>query len=430
MEDNLQKLYQIYLKKPVISKDSREKLSGGIYFSLKGEKFDGNEFAKNALENGASIAVIDNPKYKISEKYILVEDALATLQNLARIHRSKLNIPIIGITGSNGKTTTKELISTVLQKKYNTLFTDGNYNNHIGVPLTILKINNTHEIAVIEMGANHKKEIEFLCSISDPDFGLITNIGKAHLEGFGGVEGIKIGKSELYKHILAKSGLIFKNGDDEVLAELAEKNQCLNYGSNKDFFCYGKLMESHPTIKAKWNCKGASGEFSSKLYGDYNFYNMLAAITIGRYFDVEPKDIDSAITSYESDINRSQKINKGNYSIFLDAYNANPSSMEVAIKNFSKNNSSKKVVLLGDMFELGEDSLMEHQKIIDLCTNLEFNFIVVAGNNFMQCTSTDSRVLKFKSTEEAKKWFAEYDKENSEILIKGSRGMAMEKIIN
>ncbi len=429
MEENLQKIYQIYLKTPVISKDSREKLSGGVYFSLKGEKFDGNIFAKDALQNGATIAVIDNPKYRINDNYILVEDALTTLQNLARIHRSKLNIPVIGITGSNGKTTTKELISSVLKKKYNTHFTSGNYNNHIGVPLTILQINSNHEIAVIEMGANHKKEIEFLCTISDPDFGLITNIGKAHLEGFGGIEGIKIGKSELYKHIHAKNGLIFKNGDDSVLAELAEKNQCLNYGSNKEFYCYGELLQSHPTIKAKWNCKEASGEFNSKLYGDYNFYNMLAAITIGRYFDVDSQDIDSAIASYESDINRSQKIEIDNYSIYLDAYNANPSSMEVAIKNFSKNSTNKKIVLLGDMFELGEDSLVEHQKILDLCTSLNFTFVVVAGNNFMQCESKDPRVLKFQNNKEVKKWYSEFDKENSEILIKGSRGMAMENII-
>lgn len=429
MEDNLQKLYEIYLQNPIISKDSREKLKGGIYFSLKGNKFDGNKFAKNALENGATIAVIDNPNYKVSENYILVEDALNTLQSLAILHRSKINIPIIGITGSNGKTTTKELISTVLKKKYNTHFTIGNYNNHIGVPLTILQINKSHEIAIIEMGANHKKEIEFLCSISDPDFGLITNIGKAHLEGFGGVEGIKIGKSELYKHIQAKDGLIFKNGDDEVLKELAKNNKCINYGSSQDFYCFGELLESHPSIKAKWNCKGASGKFSSLLYGDYNFYNMLAAITIGRYFDVESKDIDDAIATYESDINRSQKIEKASYTIYLDAYNANPSSMEVAIKNFSNNKSNKKLVLLGDMFELGEDSLMEHQKIVDLCTDLKFDYIVVAGEHFMQCKTEDNRISKFKTTEEAKKWFSELDKKNYEVLIKGSRGMAMENII-
>jgi UDP-N-acetylmuramoyl-tripeptide--D-alanyl-D-alanine ligase len=426
---NIEELYKLYQKHPVISKDSRQIEKNCLYFALKGENFNGNKFASDSLEKGAAYAIVDEEKYAVSNRHILVNDVLETLQELAKHHRSKLQIPIIGITGSNGKTTNKELIAAVLSQKYNCFFTLGNYNNHIGVPLSILAIDDDHEIAVIEMGANHQGEIAFLSEISNPDYGIITNIGKAHLEGFGGVKGIKKGKSELYKHIYKNEGKIFINGDDEVLKELAGDLEKINFGKQQKFYCTGIITSSQPTISGSWKCESNKGDFNSQLYGEYNFYNILAAICIGNYFEVPANQIDQAINSYQSSNNRSQLIDKNGYRIFLDAYNANPTSMEAALSNFSATKAKNTMVILGDMFELGEESEAEHKAIIEKVNLLGFDKALFVGENFHSFHSEFPDQKFFKSFTEAIKWFKETQKEGYDILIKGSRGMKLEKLL-
>ncbi|MEX2379520.1 MAG: UDP-N-acetylmuramoyl-tripeptide--D-alanyl-D-alanine ligase [Vicingaceae bacterium] len=426
---SIQELYKIYREHPVISKDSRKVENSCLYFALKGDKFDGNQFAKKALEKGAAYAIIDDESYAENEKYLIVEDSLIALQNLARYHRSQLNIPIIGITGSNGKTTTKELIQEVLKTKYNCFATAGNYNNHIGVPLSVLSITKDHEIAVIEMGANHQGEIDFLCSIAQPNYGLITNIGKAHLEGFGGIEGIKKGKSELYRYIQKQEGKVFINGDDAVLTELAKGIEQITFGRNENNDCRGEILNTQPNIIFKWSQNNQSEIAETQLYGSYNFYNMLAASCIGAYFKVPTKNIKAALESYQSQNNRSQFIHKEDCEIYLDAYNANPSSMKLALENFKSNNHHNQIVILGDMFELGEASRKEHQSILDLIKSLDFQTVCLVGNHFYAEKDSYPEFNFFKSTEDAKKWFDQKDISNAQILFKGSRGMAMERMI-
>lgn len=431
MKISLEELYQIYLNHPLISKDSREIPNGCIYFSLSGEKFDGNKFATDALQKGAAYAIIDKQEFDKGDQYLLVDNALQTLQDLARLHRSKLSIPVIGITGSNGKTTTKELISCVLAKKYKTFATKGNYNNHIGVPLSILQITPDTEMAVIEMGANHQGEIAFLSTISDPDYGLITNIGKAHLEGFGGIEGVKKGKSELYKHMAAKEGLVFLNYDDSVLTELSARNKTYTYGTDQEASCQAHLIQSHPHLKGTWSCQDNSGEINAKIYGSYNFYNMLAAICIGSYFSVESKLIDEAINTYESSNNRSEIRKVSDHILYLDAYNANPSSTRVAIDNFEAlpEDPKNKVLILGDMFELGDSSIQEHQQMIAYASSKNFGHLIFVGQNYVNASRDGDNSTFLKNTEEAIEWYKEFNKKAKHILIKGSRGMALEKIL-
>lgn len=430
MITSIKELYRIYLEHPQISKDSRQISKGCIYFSLSGENFDGNQFAEDAIQKGAAYAVIDKSEYQKGDQYLLVEDALKSLQDLARFHRAKLNIPIIGITGSNGKTTTKELIAAVLSKQLKTFSTIGNYNNHIGVPLSILQINDKHEIAVIEMGANHQGEIEFLSSISDPDYGMITNIGKAHLEGFGGIEGVKKGKSELYKHLKKKSGLVFINGDDPVLCELAEGNRLHTYGTSEEFDCVAELSQAHPTIKGSWRYGEKEGEIDAKIYGAYNFSNMLAAICIGNYFNVEASRISEAVNEYESSNNRSEIKKYDDHTVYLDAYNANPSSVQLAIDNFAHLNvaAEDKILILGDMFELGEDSKEEHLKMIKHAQSKAIGKRLYVGKNYQSVfNSNEDECLE--TTEEAIEWYKKLNKKAKHILIKGSRGMALEKLL-
>jgi UDP-N-acetylmuramoyl-tripeptide--D-alanyl-D-alanine ligase len=431
MKKTLEQIYQIYLNHPIISKDSRQIAKGCIYFSLSGENFDGNRFAKEALNKGAAYAVIDDPKYDENERYLLVDNALECLQELARHHRRKLDIPIVGITGSNGKTTTKELIHTVLATHYHTFATVGNYNNHIGVPLSILSINKEHEIAVIEMGANAQGEIDFLSHISMPNYGMITNIGKAHLEGFGGIEGVKKGKSELYRFLQKTDGLVFLNGDDDVLDELAAKNRVIRYGTSTNAKCKAVLDQAQPKLKGSWQYEDKHGTIDAKIYGAYNFYNMLAAICIGNYFDVPSTKIEQAINNYESDNNRSEIRKLADHTVYMDAYNANPSSMKLAIDHFDQmaQNPTSKILILGDMFELGEDSDIEHQAIIDLCRSKAFGKLLFVGTHFSKAAKGKG-VESVESTEEAKKWYREQQKEGTHILIKGSRGMALEKILS
>lgn len=386
-----------------------------MFFALKGENFNGNKFAKSAINNGAICAVIDEKEYDSQQNTIVVANVLQTLQALANHHRKYLNIPIIGLTGSNGKTTTKELINAVLARRYKTSATIGNLNNHIGVPLTLLTMNASTEIGIVEMGANHQKEIEQLCTISEPDFGYITNFGKAHLEGFGGIEGVIKGKSELYGYLRKNSKIAFVNANDPLQIENSKDIDTINLSSDI------KLTSASPFVTFDY----LGSTVKSNLIGAYNYVNIQAAISIGTYFKVAKKDIISAIETYTPNNNRSQIIQKGDNKIILDAYNANPSSMTAALTNFSNLNEKHKTVILGDMFELGTTSLIEHQNIVALAASLNFEQIIIVGENFSKTKS--SKTVKFTTFEDFEKYFE--PKPEVTYLIKGSRGMALERII-
>ncbi len=392
-----------------------------MFFALKGDNFNGNTFAKDALAKGASFAVIDEKKQQINnQQYILVTDVLKTLQDLATLHRKMLNIPIISLTGSNGKTTTKELINSVLSKKYNTTATVGNLNNHIGVPLTLLSMDNATEIGIVEMGANHQKEIEFLCDIALPDYGLITNFGKAHLEGFGGVEGVIKGKSELYVHLKAHNKTIFINQNDDLQVKQAgDYDNLIRFGSDTT------LLKSQPFVNLAYK----KHKIQTHLTGAYNYNNICIAIALGEYFNVEEQDIIDAIENYIPSNNRSQIIEKNGHHIILDAYNANPSSMLAALSNFEQQDSQNKIAILGDMFELGADAKMEHQSIADLANTLALEHLILVGENFFNIEHKHNNTSYFNTYEELKTAFQAFKFKNKMILIKGSRGMALERIL-
>ncbi|MGB0887207.1 MAG: UDP-N-acetylmuramoyl-tripeptide--D-alanyl-D-alanine ligase [Vicingaceae bacterium] len=417
---NVKELYEIYKSHTSISTDTRTIKNNCLFFALKGGNFNGNKFAKMALENGASFAIIDEEEFNISEKYILVKNVLETLQELANYHRKQFNIPFIGITGTNGKTTTKEFINAVLSKKYKTTFTQGNLNNHIGVPLTLLSIPTDCEIAIIEMGANHIGEIDFLCNIVEPNFGIITNIGTAHIEGFGSVEGIKKTKTELYRFIQSVSGTIFINKEDAILTSYLDKINSYSYG-NESANCNGKLICSTPSVQLEWN----KTIINANLYGSYNYNNILAAICIGQYFDVTENDIKNAIESYYPTNNRSQIIQTNNNTIFLDAYNANPTSMNAAIDTFAENTSENKLMILGDMLELGKISKDEHQKIIDKVQKLKINTLFI-GNQF-KSVSNKYNFTYLENVDKVIDSLKHSGLNNYQILIKGSRGIRLEK---
>lgn len=414
----IEQLYQLYQQSYLVDTDTRCIRKKSLFFALKGEKFNGNTFAKEALKKGASYAIIDEKKYAC-ENTILVKSVLKTLQELAQYHRKKLGIPIIAITGSNGKTTTKELVKEVLSKKYKVIATKGNLNNHIGVPLTLLSMNKDTEIGIVEMGANHLNEISFLCKIANPNYGYITNFGKAHLEGFGSFEGVVKGKSELYEYLNVTNGEVFVNNENQLQLKQSEKNIKNLFPKNIH------LQKSTPFVELKFN------EFiiSSHLTGNYNYTNIVAAISVGLYFKINEKQIKEAIESYTPSNNRSQIIQKNNTKIILDAYNANPTSMKVALKNFSEFKSERRVLFLGDMFELGKHSEEEHQKIYDLATILQFDLIILIGNHFSKVT-TQKNTFCYKNFEELKKEFANINVKNTTILIKASRGMALERIVD
>ena len=380
---------------------------------------------KQALENGASYVVVDEEAYNINDRTILVDNVLKTLQKLANHHRNQSTAQVIGLTGSNGKTTTKELINAVLSKKYKTIATKGNLNNHIGVPLTLLTIKPDTEIAIIEMGANHKKEIEFLCGIAEPDFGYITNFGKAHLEGFGGVEGVIIGKSELYNYLTTNGKSVFLNADDPIqVSKLSTYHKKIGFSStNPQYYRIGFLgADPYVTLEAE------GVRIESKLIGAYNFHNCCAAITMGNYFSVKLQQIKNAIESYTSANNRSQIIQKAGHYIILDAYNANPSSMKVALENFAALKNETKILILGDMFELGETAKEEHQAIVDLASFLNFKEVFLVGENFYQ---TDTVFKKLKNFDAFRDYLKENTlKPNASLLIKGSRGMALERTLD
>ena len=424
-------LYEVFKNHPIICTDSRSVVSGCIFFSLKGPNFNGNTFAEKALELGAVCAVIDEAQYKKDERYILVDDVLNTLQQLANHHRKHLTIPVLAITGSNGKTTTKELIRNVLSKKYRTIATKGNLNNHIGVPLTILSITKDTEFAVIEMGANHQNEIDSYCRIAEPDYGLITNVGKAHLEGFGGFEGVKKGKGELYLWIAKNGKGIFLNGNSNDLIAMAKEfkfPQTVLYGTGQEFYCMGELESDEPFLKVNWKCGNTKSIINAQLIGRYNFENILSAICIGNFFEINPDDINDAIESYVPDNSRSQIIKKKSNTIILDAYNANPTSMVAALDNFRKVSAHHKIVFLGEMAELGEESFAEHQKIISVLARESYDKIILVGENFKNF-SDKIKGLYFDDSEKATSWLKQNPLEDSFILIKGSRSSKMEKIM-
>ena len=395
-----------------------------MFFALKGDNFNGNTYAKKALENGAKYAIIDEVEYKTSDKTILVDNVLETLQALATFHRMYLKIPIIALTGSNGKTTTKELINSVLSQKYKTTATVGNLNNHIGVPLTLLSMNQNTEIGIVEMGANHQKEIEFLCNIAKPDYGYITNFGKAHLEGFGSVEGVIKGKSEMYDFLIANNKTIFVNSNDSIQVDKTESATRFTFGNNNSDANI-RFKDAQPFVI----CLFKAEEIKSQLIGDYNFNNIAAAIAIGQYFKVAITDIKKAIESYTPTNNRSQIIEKDSNKIILDAYNANPTSMHAALLNFEKQTGNK-IAVLGDMFELGTEAVIEHQNIADLAVSLNIEHIILVGENFYSTDIKSDRLKKYRSFDDLEAAFHISKVEDSIILIKGSRGMALERLLN
>ncbi len=410
-------LYKIFYDNPNICTDTRNIKKRSLFFALRGKNFNGNDFSKKAISNGCSFAIIDDKKYCINEKFILVENVLETLQNLARHHRNKLKIHIIGITGSNGKTTSKELIYSVLKSELNCYATKGNLNNHIGVPLSILEINNEHEVAIIEMGANHEKEIAFLCDIVKPTHGVITNIGSAHLEGFKSIQGVIDAKNELYDFIKAHDGYLFVNNDDSILAELSNHKKKISYGKNSTLNI--SASRNTPFLNVIWN----ETVIKSNLIGDYQLYNISLAICIGNYFNLSKKNIKDAVESYIPKNNRSEIIETESNVIIMDAYNANPSSMKAMISSFDKQNYKNKLCILGDMHEMGEFSNKEHSKVLEICQNLSLEFLLV-GKEFKKLNSN-----AFDNTSDLKKFITEHPIENKTILLKGSRGIGLEKLI-
>ncbi len=416
---NIAKLYQLYSETYLVDTDTRRIRKGSIFFALKGDNFNGHEFAEEALKSGANYSVIDEEKYNTFPNAILVENVLETLQKLANFHRKQLAIPIISLTGSNGKTTTKELINAVLSKKYITAATAGNLNNHIGVPLTLLSMTPKTEIGIVEMGANHLKEIEFLCNIAEPNYGLITNFGKAHLEGFGDFDGVIKAKSELYDFLRLNKGIVFINTDDELQVKQSSGINAIEF-NNKDI----KFMEANPFVKVEFK----NTIVESNLIGKYNYNNIAVAVAIGNYFDISETNIKIAIENYVPTNNRSQIIQKGTNKIILDAYNANPSSMQAALENFAQLKDENKIVFLGDMFELGKDSKAEHEKIANLVASYRFSKVFLIGKAF---STTGAKNAFVSESFESFKNSTNYSNiNNATILIKGSRGMALERLLD
>lgn len=421
---NIESLYRIYQEHPSVQTDTRKLEEGDLYFALKGPNFNGNAFARQALESGAAYAIIDDPSYFQSDRTIVVDDVLATLQQLALHHRQQLNIPFLAITGSNGKTTTKELIHAVLSSTYRTYTTEGNLNNHIGVPLTILKIRQDAQMAVIEMGANHQKEIAAYCTIALPTHGLITNCGKAHLEGFGGEEGVRKGKGELYDHLRVNGGTAFVMWDYEYLQEMSKGiSSIFTYGT-KEAEVVGELVQADPFLSVSFK-KGYSGAITTQLVGAYNLPNVLAAVAVGTFFNVTGDAIKGAIEHYTPTNSRSQMLQKGSNKIILDAYNANPSSMKLAIENFAKVHGDNKIIVLGAMAELGEESLEEHRAIVEEISKYPWKAVLLVGGDFEKIKHPYQR---FASATEAGKWLQDQTQE-AYLLIKGSRSMQMEKVL-
>lgn len=427
-------LYSIFLQHPQVCTDTRNIVPGSIFFALKGGNFNGNSFAKEALAKGAVYAVIDEKEFADDARCLLVEDVLTALQQLAKEHRQQMrpasgNLRVFALTGSNGKTTTKELLARVIAKKFKTLFTKGNLNNHIGVPLTLLQLTQEHQVAIIEMGANHQKEIEALCTIAEPDLGLITNVGLAHLEGFGGPEGVLAGKTELFTDIAKSGGVVFVLADDKRLVEKAGAQKSVLYGTVDDAQVKGKLIAADPFVRFEWQAPGIPAhEVQTQMVGAYNLPNLIAACAAGFYFKIDVKEIDDAIASYAPDNNRSQLEKRGSNSLILDCYNANPSSMAAAIDNMAKMPAKKKILVLGDMFELGESAQAEHQKVVNLIGEMIPDSTVALVGELFSKTKYRYNSIKFENAMAAAEWMKKNQPENSLILVKGSRGMKMEVV--
>ncbi len=417
-------IYQLFLKHPRVVKDTRLDVRDSIYFSLKGGNFNGNAYAREALEKGAAYAVVDEEEHKTDDRMILVEDALACLQDLARFHRKALGLPILALTGSNGKTTTKELIHSVLSKKYNCLATAGNLNNHIGVPLTLLTLTKETEIAVIEMGANHPGEIQSYCEVVLPDYGYITNFGRVHLEGFGSLQGVIQSKTELYRHLESRGKKVFINASDPVQMERSKSMQRVLIGGEQGG-CQVDFIDADPFVRMSFEGR----EISSQLIGAYNYGNMAAAACIGNYFEVDPASIREGIESYVPSNNRSQVIRRETNMIIMDAYNANPNSMEAAIDNLNGLKSESKVAILGDMFEIGKDSEVEHQKVAERISSSPVSEVYLIGENFAKVRMNDEKVRIFPKFEDFSAYFSKRHYDHTTFLIKASRGMALERVL-
>lgn len=424
--NDIEKIYRLYKEAYTITTDSRNITKGCIFVALKGEHFDGNDFALIVAEEGIAAGVIadrkDLPKH---ERLFVVEDSLKCLQELAKYHREKIGIPIIGITGTNGKTTTKELVSAVLSKKYNILYTQGNFNNQLGVPLTLLRIKPETEMAVVEMGASHPGDIDELTNIGNPNYGIITNIGRAHLEGFGGFEGVIKTKNEMYQYISAHDGFLFVNRDNALLMELSRNINKVTYGTTEEAETRGKIISSNPYLSVEWN----GYKIDTQLVGDYNFENVMAAICIGKYFKVDENDIVEALSNYHPTNNRSQIIETAKNRVVMDAYNANPTSMSHAIKNFKSICKDNNLLILGDMRELGIESEQEHKMIIELLKELEFKNVYLIGSEFSK-VSENSEYSSFDSVEELTHYLASNPVSGLDILVKGSNSIHLNKIID
>ncbi|MFN8254650.1 MAG: UDP-N-acetylmuramoyl-tripeptide--D-alanyl-D-alanine ligase [Bacteroidales bacterium] len=421
----IHELHKLFLSSKGVTTDTRKIEKGQIFFALKGENFNGNQFALQAIENGAIYAIVDEEMPVKSNRIILVNDVLACLQDLARYHRNFLGIPVIAITGTNGKTTSKELIKSVLQTNFRVQYTRGNLNNHIGVPLTLLSFDENTEIGVVEMGANHIGEISKLCQIACPDYGVITNIGKAHLEGFGSYEGVIEAKSELYHYLKLNEKVVFVNGNDDLLLKLSSEINRFLYGTNPSFYVYGSFLDASPFLSILYN----GINISTRLVGAYNINNVLLAICIGKYFKISDLKIAEAISSYMPENNRSQLISTKRNTLIVDAYNANPSSMEVSILNFLNIKSDNKFMILGDMFELGANSKEEHWKITELIHNCQFREVYFVGSHFFELKENYCDFVFFENID----FLIDLLKENlisgKTILLKASRGIKLEKII-
>lgn len=421
-----EQLYDLYLQYPSIQTDTRKLKEGDFFFALSGQNFNGNEFALEAVKKGASYAVVDAEISNETGRILKVDNVLDSLQLLAKFHREKFDIPFIAITGSNGKTTTKELVSTVLASYYKTYTTQGNLNNHIGIPLTLLQVKPDAEMAVIEMGANHQKEIEGYCKYTEPTHGIITNCGKAHLEGFGGIEGVKKGKGELFDYLRQNDGTAIIFNDYDYLQEMSRGIQkIVTYGSANSFVT-GKSIPSKTFLEVQIDDDQLATVIKTQLVGDYNLPNVLCAVAVGKYFNVPSEKIVQAIENYQPDNSRSQMLIKGSNHIILDAYNANPTSMRMAIENIAMIKANSKVLMLGGMMELGAESVKEHQSIIELIEKYKWNTVVLVGGDFAK---THHPFLYFSNTEEASEWLRQQNFQNSYLLVKGSRSIKMEKIL-
>jgi UDP-N-acetylmuramoyl-tripeptide--D-alanyl-D-alanine ligase len=423
----VESLYQNFLKSGKVSSDTRKIEPDAIFFALKGPNFNANALADEALEKGASLVVIDEEKYRKDDRYLLVDDVLKTLQDLAHYHRKQLKIPVIGLTGSNGKTTTKELIHAVLSKKYATISTRGNLNNHIGVPLTLLSITDKHEMAIIEMGANHQGEIAALSAIAEPSHGFITNIGKAHLEGFGGIEGVIKGKSELYHHLIRHDGVVWINSNNPILMNMSKRfKEPLFYPNDGDFY-HCRLVGTAPTLTLETE---TGRMIKTQLIGPYNFENIAVALCIGKYFEVPSEDAATAVEEYNPQNNRSQLVKKEGKTIIMDAYNANPNSMAGALDNLHHSEGTYKWAILGDMKELGEDSRKEHEMIGEKLQSMNLEKIFLLGPEMKAAARACPEALHFEDKTALKEYLKTCDSTNRTILLKGSRSMGLEDCLD